>query len=152
VRVVGRWVGAGYGVAVERVWNDARTAYYAATQALRNRAYRPYPTLVRAGLPLTQIAASLRQLYLSSPLITEARAIAWREGAKVVELRYRTHGLISWTVDYYSDSPQVLQETPPMVLTTARAAKLLAAVESLRGDSGPAAWRIALGGPSHQRP
>ena len=135
-----------------RVWNDASTAYYATLQSLHRRAWKLHEALVRAGLPTAQVADSLRRLYLSSPVITDVTAFAWRDAAGLVELRYRTHVPTGWTVMFYSNPPQRPRETPTMVLTAARASKLLAAVESLRGDNGPVAWQIALGGPSPLRP
>ena len=136
----------------QRVWNDASTAYYATLQSLHRRAWKLNKALVRAGLPTTQVADSLRRLYLSSPLITDVTAFAWRDATGLVELRYKTHVPTGWTVMFYSDPPERPRETPAMVLTAARASKLLAAVESLRGDNGPVAWQIALGGPTPLRP
>jgi hypothetical protein len=130
-----------------RVWNDANTAYDAALQSLHRRAWRLHQALDRAGLPITQVADSLRRLYLSSPIITDATAFAWRDAVRLIELRYKTHAT-NWTVSFFSDHPQRPRETPPVVLTKARASKLLAVAESLRGDNGPVAWRIARGGPT----
>jgi hypothetical protein len=132
----------------QRVWNDAKNAWDVAVTSLDRQASTRYRAMVQHGLPSPQIADSVRQRYLSSPLVLEATTRFLDEASTILELRVRFVASSGWTVIHYGNSPPGSPITLPTVLTAKRASALRAVIQSLSGDKGPAEWEIGFGGPS----